>query len=414
MGGGNSKEERGKPCAISPEDLEKLDAGKISPCDIENLKAVFETGDLSGVAAKLQEKLASKTTLNIAITGASGAGKSSFVNAIRGVSDGGKDAAETGIEETTMQVKPYPHPQLPDVTVWDLPGIGTPKFNAKQYLKTVHFSRYDFFIIISSERFKDHDVQLAQAIRGMKKQFYYVRSKVDNDVKAVEKQGNHNVESVLDQMRTTCIKKLREAGEPSPRVFLISSWDLWKFDFPFLQETLAKELDDQKRHVFMLALPNISKEILRKKKAALQTQVWQMASVSCAGGLVPLPGVSLLCDIATLVSNMVHFCIVLGLDDNSLTRLANQVGKPFPELRSAVKKTPMAGNINKEYVISLLSKSLVCGAATVAELVLDFVPLLGSVAGGGLSFASTYWVLSSFLNDSEEDAQNVLAKSLEP
>ena len=40
-------------------------------------------------------------TLNIAVTGETGAGKSSFVNAIRGLQDPDEGAAPTGVTETT-------------------------------------------------------------------------------------------------------------------------------------------------------------------------------------------------------------------------------------------------------------------------------------------------------------------------
>lgn len=46
-------------------------------------------------------------SIMLAITGASGVGKSSMVNALRGVRDTDSDAAETGVKETTMQPHMY-------------------------------------------------------------------------------------------------------------------------------------------------------------------------------------------------------------------------------------------------------------------------------------------------------------------
>ncbi len=63
-------------------------------------------------------------TLNIAITGMTGAGKSSFVNSLRGLPNDNKDSAPTGTTETTMKPNMYPHPSMPNVKIWDLPGIG--------------------------------------------------------------------------------------------------------------------------------------------------------------------------------------------------------------------------------------------------------------------------------------------------
>ena len=72
--------------------------------------------------------------LHIAVTGETGAGKSTFINTLRGVGHEEKGAAPTGAIETTMKRTPYPHPKLPNVTIWDLPGIGTTNFTPQNYL----------------------------------------------------------------------------------------------------------------------------------------------------------------------------------------------------------------------------------------------------------------------------------------
>nr|XP_008175571.1 interferon-inducible GTPase 5-like [Chrysemys picta bellii] len=389
--------------------------GKFSREQLEELKAAYETGNLNGVAAKLKEELESleKIPLNIAITGESGSGKSSFVNAIRGLGDEDDGAAKTGVIETTKDPKAYPHPVLPNVTVWDLPGIGTPSFQPSSYLKQINFSRYDFFIIITSERFTFHHITLAREIHKMGKRLYYVRSKVDADLYAAQtrRPSTYDEVRILQEIRDNCVKNLRDAGEVSPRVFLICSWNWDKYDFPFLQETLENELDAQKRHAFILGLPNISAKILEKKKAEQKKHIWKLALVSCAIAVIPLPGLSFACDVAILMANMKLYLTAFGLDDNSLTRLAKQVGKPVAELKSVIKTVPMASSISKEWVVSLLTKSA-CAAVMIAEEALDFIPIIGPLLSGGVSFGTTYYMLNSFLNDAVKDAQNVLAKAL--
>ncbi|XP_065430642.1 interferon-inducible GTPase 5-like [Chrysemys picta bellii] len=385
--------------------------------DSEELEAAARAGNLPEIAAKLKKSLESSenTPLHIAVTGNSGSGKSSFVNAILGLGDEDEGAAETGVVETTMEPKAYPHPVLPNVTMWDLPGIGTPNFQPDKYLKQVKFNNFDFFIIIASERFTSHHTSLAQEIHKMGKRFYYVRSKVDADLYAaqIRRPSTYNEEQILQVIRENCIKNLREAGEASPRVFLISSWELLKYDFHFLQETLERELDAHKRLTFILALPNISAKILEKKKAKLQKQIWKLALVSSAAAAIPLPGLGLACDIIILVTSMRRYCKAFGLDTTSLTNLANRVGTTVPELR-AVIKSPLAAEISKELVIKLLSKAA-CGAAMAAETALSFipVPVVGSLLAAGVSFGTTYYMLQSFLNEAAEDAQKVLSKALE-
>lgn len=61
-------------------------------------------------------------SLHIAVTGESGTGKSSFINAIRELDSDDEGAAKTGVTETTTDPTPYEHPTMPNVTLWDLPG----------------------------------------------------------------------------------------------------------------------------------------------------------------------------------------------------------------------------------------------------------------------------------------------------
>ncbi|XP_054855835.1 interferon-inducible GTPase 5-like [Eublepharis macularius] len=381
--------------------------------ELEKMKAALDKNDLSDVIkqSSINLSLLKNTTLDIAITGVSGAGKSSLVNALRGMTDDKEGAAETGVTQTTMEAKRYPHPTSPKVTIWDLPGIGTPQFKAKEYLQKVNFKKYDFFLILASERFTENDVLLAQEINKMKKKFYYLRTKVDVSIDSERRKRNFNEEKTLEMIRKDCCDYLTKVGESNPRVFLISRWNLNMYDFPYLKETLENDLDEQKRYALITTMPNFSREVLRKKKAAMEALIWPLSLVSCAIGAIPVPGLSTICDIGILVGTMIDFCKVFGLDEESLKRLADRVGKPVPVLRSAIKKSRVSNEITRGFVVGLLQKSILCGAMTAAELALDFIPVLGSVFGGIGSFATTFYMLKSFLNEAVEDAENVLAKA---
>ncbi|CAF91824.1 unnamed protein product, partial [Tetraodon nigroviridis] len=136
---------------------------------IAEIKEALKNNNQALAAAKIKELLDNQSNipLNIGITGETGSGKSSFVNAFRGVDHKDeKEAAPTEVVETTADVKEYPHPDYPNVSLWDLPGIGTTKFQADKYLKLVGFEKFDFFIIISDARFRENDVKLAKKIKG--------------------------------------------------------------------------------------------------------------------------------------------------------------------------------------------------------------------------------------------------------
>ncbi|XP_061453678.1 interferon-inducible GTPase 5-like isoform X2 [Rhineura floridana] len=383
--------------------------------DIEDIKDALEGGRMAEAASKIMQNLQAleNACLDIAVTGESGSGKSSFVNAIRGLGDDEEESADTGVVETTKVPTPYPHPKHPNVTVWDLPGIGTPEFKSSTYLEQVSFSRYDFFILIASERFKSNHAQLAREIQRLGKHFYFVRSKVDADLEATKRRRPkaYNEEAILRNIRENCQECLLAEGVAAPQVFLLSSWELNKYDFMQLEDTLEKELPRHKRHAFLLALPNISLAILQKKKEALQKQIWKLATISCGVAAVPIPGLSVACDTVILVKSLSEYRQNFGLDEDSLNKLAEKVDKPVEEIKEVIK-SPLAKEISRDLVVKLLTKAG-GGALMLVEYFASTIPIFGSVAAGGLSFGTTYYMLKSSLEEVAGDAQNVLIKAFE-
>lgn len=388
----------------------------ISEEEVQEIRSALEDGDLCKATERLNKSLKEieNAPLNIAITGESGSGKSTLVNAIRGMDDEEEGSARTGVVETTTKPTPYPHPQYPNVTVWDLPGIGTPNFEAASYLQSVEFSRYDFFIILSSERFKQNDILLANEIQAMDKKFYFVRSKVDSDLHAskIRRKKTYNEENILNEIRDNCIQSLKDGGIQNPQVFLLSCLELEKYDFLEMQDTLEKELPEHKRHIFLLSLPNISLPVLKKKREALRKDIWKWSSLSCAVATVPIPGLSVACDVGILVKAMISYRKAFGLDPQSLEKLANKLEKDVRELRSVIKSPIVVQEINKELATTLLTRGA-AGALMVVEYAASNIPVLGSMAAGGISFGTTYWMLYSFLKEIAEDAVRVLKKALE-
>ncbi|XP_039178564.1 interferon-inducible GTPase 5-like isoform X1 [Crotalus tigris] len=383
--------------------------------EFEDLKSDLNQGSVPKVTAEYQQCLneMQNLPLDIAVTGDAGVGKSSFINAFRGVMDDDNDAAEVAAVEGTKMPKPYPYPSFPNIKLWDLPGIGTPKFRAAEYMKKVQFERYDVFLIFTSDRFTENDALLAKEIKRMRKKCYYVRARIDESIKNESRKRDFNEMETLSAIRKHCEGILKEAAELSERVFLISNHHAHMYDFPLLQERMAAELPDHKKQILTLAVHIFSENELMKKKELMKAYIKKLAWVSCACGAVPLPGLSMASDVGIFVDALKHFCHVFGLDDRSLCFLAHQTGKEFEELKSAIKKTPLPNTINAELVFSLLMKSSVWVTVSVVEVALDVIPVLGSLFGGASSYVVTCHFLNSFLDDAVEDAQNVLAKLLE-
>uniref|UniRef100_A0A3Q4GL70 IRG-type G domain-containing protein n=1 Tax=Neolamprologus brichardi TaxID=32507 RepID=A0A3Q4GL70_NEOBR len=323
-----------------------------------NFREALEKNDIAAVAARIHEYLEREDNvpLNIVITGEAGSGKSAFVNALREMSDDDEGAAPTGVTETTSEVTEYPHPNYPNVTLSDLPGIGTTNFPADKYLELVGFEKFDFFIIISDTRFRENDVKLAQEIQKMKKKFYFVRSKIDRDIQAERRKRDFSEERTLTKIRDDCVQRLRESGFESPQVFLVSSFDLHLYDFNLLHETLERDLPAHKRHALLCAMPNISLEIINKKKQTFKRRLYWLSTQSAAVAAIPVPALSIAVDFALLVVEVTHYVFAFGLNVPCLKRLSARTGVSYAALCAVIISPLAAAEITTELLQKVMTQ----------------------------------------------------------
>uniref|UniRef100_A0A7N4NS43 Immunity related GTPase cinema n=1 Tax=Sarcophilus harrisii TaxID=9305 RepID=A0A7N4NS43_SARHA len=328
--------------------------------ELEALRTAFELGDIPKAASRLRELLGSaeSSRLDVGVTGESGAGKSSLINALRGIGAEDPGAARTGVIETTTQPTPYPHPQLPELMLWDLPGAGSPGCPADKYLKQVDFARYNFFLLVSPRRCGAVETRLATEILRQGKKFYFIRTKVDEDLAAsrTQRPSGYSESAVLQEIRDHCAERLRAAGVQDPRIFLVSNLSPARYDFPLLVATWERELPAHRRHAGLLSLPDISLQALQKKKDALQEQVLKTALVSGVIQALPVPGLAAAYDDALLIRSLRGYHRSFGLDDDSLARLAEQVGKQAGDLRSVIR-SPLATEVSPEAVLRMYAQS---------------------------------------------------------
>jgi len=102
-------------------------------------------------AAKVRVQY-NENLLHFAVSGPSGSGKSSLINAFRGLRKKDRGAAQVGVVETTTAVARYPDPRTeppyPRFVWYDVPGAGTAKIPAWQYFNQQGLFIFDFIILV--------------------------------------------------------------------------------------------------------------------------------------------------------------------------------------------------------------------------------------------------------------------------
>ncbi|KAI7806402.1 interferon-gamma-inducible GTPase 10-like isoform X2 [Triplophysa rosa] len=361
--------------------------------------------DPSAAVAKAKEQLdfLDNVTLNIAVTGETGAGKSAFINAIRGLDDDEDMSAPTGITDTTNEVTVYTHPTKPNVKLWDLPGIGMPSLKADQYLKKVKFETYDLFIIVSSTRFKENDVFLAKEMKKKHKHFYFVRSKIDNDINSAARSKNFDEQQLLYTIREDCRRNLKEVG--NPEVFLISSYDLGKYDFQNLVDTIELELSEQKRFALVQSLPVCSLAMLKKKKIIMENFIMVAAIASGMGGYLSIPFLSLAFEKSVLVAFFTGCHHAFGLNEKSIEKLSERVNKPVSQLKLPIKSPFTLALMDKIRLVPPIAPT--CPVTDVENL-LDMKLFVKRFQNASQAFKHTYTLLSQGLDDMVDDMTQIL------
>ncbi|KAI5855526.1 interferon-inducible GTPase-domain-containing protein [Tricharina praecox] len=176
--------------------------------------------------------------LHFAVSGPSGSGKSSLINAFRGLTKKSPHAAPVGIVETTSIITRYPdnRQEMPyQRFVWyDVPGAGTINIPSWQYFNTQGLFIFDFIILVYDARFTQIDADILENCRRFNIPAFIVRSKAnqhirnmmdeDDDLELAEaremfiKETRQNLASNLEK---------RQLSDANTRCYIVSSNTLY-------------------------------------------------------------------------------------------------------------------------------------------------------------------------------------------
>lgn len=178
---------------------------------------------------------------HFAMTGVSGAGKSSLINAFRGLRNRDQGAAPTGVVETTTNIARFPDPNPHNPFVWyDVPGSGTLNTPDWQYFTAHGLYVFDCIVILFDSRFTMTDLAMLVNCRRFNIPTYIVRSKSDSHIRNIIKESGYDSdededhshrnalyssarEQYIAETRATVRHNLQEANLPDQRVYIVAN-----------------------------------------------------------------------------------------------------------------------------------------------------------------------------------------------
>jgi len=121
---------------------------------------------------------------NFAFAGQAKRGKSSLINAFRGMNKNDLGAAEVDVTECTQVVKFYtfPEDQMPFVRLYDIPGAGTLSHNAESYFNDKGLCAFDCLLIFVQATLSQDEIKFAQSALHYRQSVAFVRSRCDEDM----------------------------------------------------------------------------------------------------------------------------------------------------------------------------------------------------------------------------------------
>ncbi|CAB4003800.1 interferon-inducible GTPase 5-like, partial [Paramuricea clavata] len=371
---------------------------------LADARAYINKNGVSGIGEFLKKKLDEWKNVKIrfGITGDSGTGKSTFINAIRGyygkrielgkeesqnktylcfqgckITDYENDAAEVGVTETTRKPKEYTYPGKPKITLVDLPGIGTPNYpDLPTYCEKVDLEKYDTFLIFTADRFTQYDLKLAEKVKSLGKSFFLIRTKIDEALRSHRGKARIDKEATLRKIRIYCMDNVKGLISSEKEIFLIGNYDKEKWDFDCLVKTIGRALPIVQREGLILSLSDLTRGCLNRKAMFLKARAVAVATISARNGVIPIPRWGAVLDAKLIRDTIEEYHIRLGLHD-----ITSDTFEEFNKYEKVLQIYKFQSD--EELLLSLNSEAH--GLRKVQE-VSKYIPILGTLIAGSISF----------------------------
>lgn len=155
--------------------------------------------------------------------------------------DDEKGAAPVGETETTKVPTTYFHPEIKEIVLCDLPGVGSPEFpTLEKYCEKIDLEKYDVFLIVFESRFTIHDKQLIDKVSNeLQKPFFVVRTKFEKEVENNFCDNQMTAEETKEEILKEFKKKVAGLVSENKKIYFIDNDSSDLYDFPNLKKSIA-------------------------------------------------------------------------------------------------------------------------------------------------------------------------------
>ncbi|KAI6119546.1 interferon-inducible GTPase-domain-containing protein [Pisolithus croceorrhizus] len=299
-----------KAVAVAAEEARKAIAAK------EEAELQWKKGIRPVVTPSLEELERAKERIqyqegffHFAITGVAGSGKSSLVNAFRGLRNKDSGAAATGVTETTLDTARYSDPSPNHQLLWfDIPGAGTLKVPDWQYFNEHGLYVFDCIIVLFDARFTLTDIAILSNARRFNIPAYIVRSKADQNIRNImrdmgyisdddddedpgRRSGFYKAarKQYIEETRRSVKANLENSNLPDQRVYLVSNDTMLSC---VTTQRPPKKVIDEIELLSDIFAQVVSRRSLRKHDAPSSTVLPSMVSATSLASMLPIPTLS--------------------------------------------------------------------------------------------------------------------------
>eukprot|EP01043_Picozoa_sp_COSAG02_P020855 COSAG02_NODE_1040_length_15035_cov_198.613819_5_plen_441_part_00 len=277
---------------------------------------------------EISRKLPSSKSVRIGVTAMVGAGKSTYINTMRGLKPSDECAAKVGVIEETSKAMDYPSPDNPCVVFVDLPGYSTPTFPTKTYTEKLKLCALDAVVILTQDKIKTDDHTIYEEVRRCGTPVFYAFSRARSQCESNEEDKGQSCDETKKELR----KEARKKGFKT-QAYMISArykdvhdkTNRWADnEYDELRTAIYNSLDQLKRNQLatgMSALVMDRKAKAKARRAKAIDAAWYRAVAAALNqgfNPIPLTGVggtaAILSEVEATIKN------IYGLDDESLQK----------------------------------------------------------------------------------------------